>query len=51
MTNWDPISFPAHALLILEERLREQQAEGVRMSEGMPLDEKALRVPNCCRDS
>jgi hypothetical protein len=28
------ISFPLHALLIVEERLREQQAEGVRMPEG-----------------
>jgi hypothetical protein len=35
---------PEHALLIVEERLREQQAEGVRMPEGMPLDELALRV-------
>ena len=32
------IVFPAHALLILEERLREQEAEGVEMPEGMPLD-------------
>jgi hypothetical protein len=36
--------FPAHALLIVEERLREQEAEGVRMHEGVPLDELALRV-------
>jgi hypothetical protein len=35
---------PEHALLIVEERLREQEAEGVRMPEGMPLDELALRV-------
>jgi hypothetical protein len=28
----------------VEERLKEQQAEGVRMPEGMPLDELALRV-------
>jgi hypothetical protein len=27
----DMFSFPAHALLILEERLREQEREGVRM--------------------
>jgi hypothetical protein len=41
---WNPIVFPAHALLIVEERLREQQAEGVRMPAGMPLDELALRI-------
>ena len=40
----DPIAFPEHALLIVEERLREQEAEGVRMPEGMPLDKLALRV-------
>lgn len=33
-----------HALLIVEKRLREQQAEGVRMREGMELDELALRI-------
>jgi hypothetical protein len=33
-----------HALLIVEERLREQQAEGVSMPEGMGLDELALRI-------
>jgi hypothetical protein len=33
-----------HALLIVEERLREQQAEGMGMPEGMPLDELALRI-------
>jgi hypothetical protein len=38
------ISFPAHALLIVEERLREQEAEGVRMPEGMELDELALKI-------
>jgi hypothetical protein len=38
------IAFPAHALLIVEERLKEQKAGGVRMPEGMPLDELALRV-------
>ena len=27
-----------------EERLKEQEAEGVRMPDGMPLDELALRV-------
>jgi hypothetical protein len=29
------IALPAHALLIVEERLREQQREGVRIPEGM----------------
>jgi hypothetical protein len=38
-----PIVFPEHALLIVEERLREQQAEGVAMPEGIPLGELALR--------
>jgi hypothetical protein len=28
------ISFPPHVLLIVEERLREQEAEGVTMPEG-----------------
>lgn len=37
------LHFPAHALLIGEKRLREQQAEGARMPEGMPVDEP-LRV-------
>ena len=32
------------ARLIVEERLKEQEAEGVQMPEGMPLDELALRV-------
>jgi hypothetical protein len=36
--------FPAHAVLIVEERLREQQREDVRMPAGIPLDELALRV-------
>jgi hypothetical protein len=40
----DLIAFPQHALMIVEERLREQQAQGVSMPEGMPLDELALRV-------
>lgn len=39
-----PVAFPAHALLILEERLREQEAEGIRMPEGMELDGLALRI-------
>jgi hypothetical protein len=38
----EPIAFPEHALLIVEERLREQEAERLRMPEGMLLDE-ALR--------
>jgi hypothetical protein len=38
------ISFPAQALLIVEERLKEQEAEGVQMPDGMPLDELAPRV-------
>jgi hypothetical protein len=42
--SWEPIVSPEHALLIVKERLREQQAEGVRMPERMPLDELALRV-------
>jgi hypothetical protein len=29
---------------MIVEELREQRAEGVRMPEGMPLDELALRV-------
>jgi hypothetical protein len=37
--------FPAHALLIVEERLREQEAEGVEMPD-MPREELALRDPN-----
>jgi hypothetical protein len=41
---WEPIVFPEHVLLIVGQRLREQQAEGVRMPEGMPLDELALRT-------
>jgi hypothetical protein len=43
MSEWEPIVFPEHALLIVEERLKEQQAEGVRMPERM-LDELALRI-------
>lgn len=38
------IVFPQHALLIVTERLREQQAQGVRMPEEMELDELALRI-------
>jgi hypothetical protein len=38
------ITFPAHALLIVEERLKEQRAEGVRMPEGIELDELALWI-------
>jgi hypothetical protein len=43
-TSGSRSSFLNHDLLIVGERLREQQAEGVRMPEGMPLDELALRV-------
>jgi hypothetical protein len=38
------ISFPTHALLIVEERLAEQEAEGVRMPEGVERDVLALRI-------
>jgi hypothetical protein len=38
------IVFPAHALLIVEERLREQEAEGVEMPVGIERDELALRI-------
>jgi hypothetical protein len=37
------VVFPAHALLIVEERLREQEAEGVQLPD-MPKDELALRT-------
>jgi hypothetical protein len=43
------ISFPAYALLIVEEGLKEQRAEGLRMSEGIQLDELALRIPDYCQ--
>jgi hypothetical protein len=36
---------PEHALLIVEERLREQEADGVRMPEGIELEELALPIP------
>jgi hypothetical protein len=42
--SWEPVVFPAHALLVVEERLKEQQAEGVRLPDGVPLDELALRI-------
>lgn len=38
------IFFPAHSLLIVEERLREQEAEGRQDARGKALDELALRV-------
>jgi hypothetical protein len=38
------IVFPAQALLIVEERLKEQEAEGVQVPEGMERDELALRI-------
>jgi hypothetical protein len=44
MPDRPSLVIPEHALLIVEERLREQEAEGVRMLEGMPLDELALRI-------
>jgi hypothetical protein len=44
VTDWNPIVVPEQALLILEKRLREQEAEGVRMPEAMGLDELALRI-------
>jgi hypothetical protein len=43
----DHIVFPAHALLIVEERLKDHEADGIRMPEGMPLAELALRVLVC----
>jgi hypothetical protein len=48
------IAFPAHVLLIVEEPLREQEAEGVQMPEGMERDELALRTgdgPMCLHRS
>jgi hypothetical protein len=39
----EPVSFPAHALLILEERLRERQAEGELPIEA-DVTELALKV-------
>jgi hypothetical protein len=45
----DLVFFPLHALLILEERLAEQEAEGVEMPEGMERDELALRIYDRCR--
>jgi hypothetical protein len=41
-----PSRLPAHALLFLEERLREQEAEGVRMPEGMEWDELGASYPD-----
>jgi hypothetical protein len=38
------IAFPAYQLLVVEERLGEQEAEGVKMPGGMERDELALRV-------
>jgi hypothetical protein len=38
------IVFPAHARLILEERLAEQEVQAVEMPEGMERDELALRI-------
>jgi len=39
-----PDLLPRHAILIVEERLREQEAEGVEMPEGIERDELALRI-------
>jgi hypothetical protein len=39
-----PIGFPPEALLILEERLRQDEAEGVPMPEGVGRDELALPI-------
>jgi hypothetical protein len=50
VTAPDLIVFPEHALLIVEERLKEQEAEGVRTPEGMPLDQLALRLLDCGAD-
>ncbi len=44
MTDWKPIVIPEHALLIVEERLRDQEADGVRIPDGVELSELALRV-------
>jgi hypothetical protein len=41
----DLIAFPAHALLILEERHGEQEAADVELPECMQRDELALRIP------
>jgi hypothetical protein len=40
----DLLTFPAYQLLVVEERLQEQEAEGVEMPEGMERDELALQV-------
>jgi hypothetical protein len=38
------VTFPPHALLIVEERIREAEEEGVRMPEGVDRTELAQRV-------
>jgi hypothetical protein len=38
------VAFPAYQLLVVQERLREQEAEGVEMPEGMERDELALQI-------
>jgi hypothetical protein len=38
------VNFPFHALLIVEERLKEQREAGTAMPSGLELDELALRV-------
>jgi hypothetical protein len=46
-TDWEPVVFPAHALLIVEERLREQEAEGVRVRNSAYPDSPAWRTGRC----
>lgn len=38
------VHFPAHALLIVEERLAEQESEGVRMPPDLDRTELALKI-------
>jgi hypothetical protein len=42
------LCFPGYRLLVVEERLREQEAEGVDMPGGMERDELALRIFDRC---
>jgi hypothetical protein len=41
------IIFPAHALLVVEERIRESEEEGVRLPEGVDRTLLALRILVC----
>jgi hypothetical protein len=43
-SDWKLRRFPGYALVVVEERLAEQEAEGVEMPEGMERDELALRI-------